>query len=53
MARPNFRKSRSNYPWHFCVNCPDWPVIDFDSRTTPGDPLCDHCEQIERESNCR
>ena len=52
MARPNFRKRKGSYPWHFCTNCPDWPTSDYDERSTAGDPLCDHCQQLERDGKC-
>jgi hypothetical protein len=55
MARPNYRKRRGTayYAWHFCTNCPDYPTSDYDQRSTPGDPLCDHCQDLERKGNCR
>jgi hypothetical protein len=54
VARPTFRKRKGTgyYAWHFCTNCPDWPASNYDSRTTAGDPLCDHCQQLEKNRNC-
>lgn len=53
MARPDYRKRRGpRYPWHFCTNCPDWPMSNYDTCTTPGDPFCVPCQQLERNERC-
>ncbi len=52
MSRPNFRKRKGSYPWHFCTNCPNWPTSDYETRSTAGDPLCDHCQALEKKGTC-
>jgi hypothetical protein len=53
MARPNYRRRKASYPWHLCTNCPDWPTSGYIERTTAGDPLCDHCQNLEKKKNCK
>ena len=54
MARPDYRKRKGGqyYAWHFCASCKNWPASDYDSRSTPGDPLCDKCQELERKGEC-
>ena len=51
MARRYFRKFPGEHrPWHFSIDCPDWPISDYDIPTdaTPTGPLCDTCQSLER-----
>src|SRR5881628_398520 len=40
-----YRGARGGASWHFCQNCPEWPVADFEERpdAPSEDDLCKHC----------
>jgi hypothetical protein len=55
MPRSDYRKHKGSgyYAWHFCTNCPYWPIHAYDSRRTPHDlSMCDKCQQLERDGGC-
>ena len=55
MARGNYRKHKNSDTWHFCTNCSEWPVVNYDSHTgtkpTYGE-LCNQCLGKERAGDC-
>jgi hypothetical protein len=51
VARRYFRKFPGEQrPWHFAIDCPDWPISDYDTPTdaNAAGPLCDTCQRLER-----
>jgi CheY-like chemotaxis protein len=50
-----YRKKHNTNLWHFCTNCTDWPVADFEENKSahpPFDESCAQCIQKEREGTC-
>jgi CheY-like chemotaxis protein len=50
-----YRKKHETNLWHFCTNCTDWPVIDFDENKgdhPAPDDLCAQCIQKQQEGTC-
>ena len=51
---PEYRRRKGKYAWHWCRNCSNWPMIDFDSRwgkPTSGE-LDNECKEKEKAGNC-
>jgi len=53
-----FRKASSNVIWHWCHNCPTWPVADFTERedkplTWSGESLCKECAECDSRRRCQ
>jgi CheY-like chemotaxis protein len=50
-----YRKKHNTTLWHFCINCTDWPVVDFDENKSdqpPFDNFCPQCIQKQQEGTC-
>src|SRR5688572_1618492 len=50
-----YRKKHSTDLWHFCSNCENWPVVNFDENdrnAPPSDEFCPQCLHKEREGTC-
>jgi len=54
-----YRKRKGSDTWHWCKNCANWPIFDYDEviipdreRPTSGE-LDNECRTKEREGNCR
>ena len=54
-TNPFYRKKHNTNLWHFCTNCTDWPVVDFDEKEGDEalfDDLCAQCIQKQQEGTC-
>ena len=50
----SYRKNHNTDLWHFCSNCTNWPVRDFD-KYDHGAPLgefCPECVENQRQGKC-
>jgi CheY-like chemotaxis protein len=50
-----YRKKHNTDIWHFCANCRNWPVEDFDSDdhgAPPSGKLCHQCVNNQRQGTC-
>ena len=50
-----YRKKHNTNLWHFCSNCKNWPVVDFDKHDRGAPPLdrfCPECVQNQRQGTC-
>jgi hypothetical protein len=50
-----YRKRRGvNDTWHFCANCSDWPIIDYEEHyAKPNDSeLCEECKARKETGTC-
>jgi hypothetical protein len=50
-----YRKRKGTDTWHFCSNCTNWPVSNYDeqqSKPTSGE-LCNECRSKQSNNNCR
>ena len=50
-----YRKKHNTDLWHFCSNCTNWPVTDFDKHDLGAPPLgetCPECVENQRQGNC-
>ena len=50
-----YRKTQGEGTWHFCRNCPHWPITNYvEQPTAPSTgEMCSECETKRREGNCR
>jgi CheY-like chemotaxis protein len=51
----SYRKKHKTDLWHFCSNCTNWPVTDFDIHDHSAPPLgesCPECVENLRQGNC-
>lgn len=51
-----YRKKHNTDLWHFCSNCENWPVVNFDENkrdASPFDEFCPECTQKQREGRCQ
>ena len=51
----SYRKKHKTDLWHFCSNCTNWPVTDFDKHDHGAPPLgesCPECVENLRQGNC-
>ena len=63
-AIPRYRRDRGGHAWHFCQNCPNWPVADFEEAAPANDygvdnlPVppdgaeCEECKSLRDSSEC-
>lgn len=61
---PRYRRARGADTWHFCQNCPSWPVADFEEAAPasdygpaslpvpPGGVECKDCSSLRDRSAC-
>jgi hypothetical protein len=50
-----YRRKKGKDTWHFCSNCSNWPLSDFDeqsSKPTTGE-FCNECQSKRANGNCR
>lgn len=49
-----YRRKKGSDTWHWCRNCENWPLTNYDvSRTKPtSGELCDQCLAKDRAGNC-
>lgn len=50
-----YRKKHNTDLWHFCSNCEDWPVVNYDEIEGDAphlDQLCPECVQKQRQGAC-
>jgi CheY-like chemotaxis protein len=50
-----YRKKHNTDLWHFCSNCENWPVGDFDENdrdAPPSDEFCPECVDKQRAGTC-
>ena len=54
MARQNYRQKKGKDAWHFCSNCSNWPLSEFNSKTSKptSDEFCNQCLAKEKNNNC-
>ena len=53
--RTSYRKKHHTNLWHFCSNCRNWPVKDFDRHnhgTPPLGEFCSECVENQRQGTC-
>jgi CheY-like chemotaxis protein len=51
----SYRKKHHKDLWHFCSNCTNWPVKDFDKHDDGAPPLgefCPECLENQRQGTC-
>ncbi|MEA1994963.1 MAG: hypothetical protein U9N18_02235 [Campylobacterota bacterium] len=49
-----YRKRKGRDTWHWCKNCSNWPISDYETRRskpTSGE-LCNECKSKEKEGSC-
>jgi len=51
---PTYRKKRGSDTWHWCRNCSNWPLHDYEeSKTKPTTgELCNECKSKDADHNC-
>lgn len=54
----SYRRKTNGSTWHWCRNCPGWPLNDFRQRedkpsTWAGQVLCDECDSRVRSNTCQ
>jgi hypothetical protein len=59
-----YRRARGAESWHFCQNCPSWPVTDYEEAAPAGDygpgnqPVrpsgaqCEECTSLRDHCEC-
>jgi hypothetical protein len=50
-----YRRKKGSDTWHFCSNCTNWPISDYDERysePTSGEK-CNECLAKKSTGNCR
>ena len=54
MAATYRKRRRVKDTWHFCGNCSNWPIIDYEERRDEptGDELCDECKAKKLAGTC-
>ncbi len=50
-----FRKSGTDPVWHWCLNCPKWPVRNFEFRREPPQrsEMCPECQAYTESGRCK
>ena len=54
-TKPFYRKKHNTDLWHFCSNCENWPVVNFDENdrdAPPSDEFCPECVHKQGEGTC-
>jgi GT2 family glycosyltransferase len=61
---PRYRRATGEDFWHFCQNCPSWPVSEFEEAppagdyspdkppTPPGGIECEECKSLRERAGC-
>jgi hypothetical protein len=52
MEKRIYRRKNSADSWHFCENCPGWPVGEFQEGTAGWGGLCSDCQALLLQGNC-
>lgn len=49
-----YRRVHGSAIWHFCQNCQDWPVADYEDAPSPfpGGPECARCASLRDRKEC-
>jgi hypothetical protein len=49
------RRAVGRGPWHFCMNCANWPASAYEATTdpVPEDEICKGCQRQSATGNCR
>ena len=50
----SYRRRKGNDTWHFCRNCSNWPVSDYDSKEdkpSTGE-FCNECKAKRTNGTC-
>jgi CheY-like chemotaxis protein len=50
-----YRKKHDTDFWHFCSNCKNWPLVDFDKlgqSAPPPDEFCPECVKNQQRGTC-
>jgi len=50
-----FRKRKGSDTWHFCMNCSQWPTVDYDqqyNKPATGEQ-CNECKAKVASGNCK
>jgi len=50
-----YRKRKGTDTWHFCANCSNWPMQDFEeqyAKPTTGE-LCNECKAKKERNDCK
>ena len=55
---PTYRRRKGHDTWHWCTNCTNWPISDYDEeyhseteRPSTGE-LCNECRAKEKAGDC-
>jgi hypothetical protein len=50
-----YRRRSSQDTWHFCSNCSQWPLSDFDEKSTKptAGEFCNECQSKRAKGACR
>lgn len=52
-----YRKRKDSDTWHFCTNCPNWPISNYDETNVPDRPshgeLDEICKNLEKKGECK
>jgi len=51
----SYRKTHNTDLWHFCSNCTNWPIADFDATdrgAPPSGEFCSECVDKEQQGTC-
>jgi two-component system cell cycle response regulator DivK len=50
-----YRKKHNTHLWHFCSNCTNWPIADFDATdrgAPPSGEFCGECVDKQHQGTC-
>ena len=50
-----YRKKHNSDLWHFCSNCTNWPIADFDATdrgAPPSGEFCGECVDKQHQGTC-
>lgn len=51
----SYRKKHNTGLWHFCSNCTNWPIADFDTTdrgAPPSGEFCGECVDKQHQGTC-
>ena len=49
-----YRRRKGKDTWHWCKNCTNWPIYDYEEKPTKptSGELCNECIAKEKAKNC-
>ena len=49
-----YRKKKGSDTWHWCRNCNNWPISNYDKRydKPSGNELCNECIAKDKKGQC-